>query len=45
VVNTDLADETEPAPGTSPLDEGLRNLVEEFGSQPAEVTPAAGGES
>ena len=45
VVNTDLADETEPAPGTSPLDEGLRNLVEEFESQPAEVTPAAGGES
>ena len=47
VVNSDLADETEPLPGTSPLDEGLRNLVEEFGPQTAEVSPTpspTGGE-
>ena len=44
VVNSDLVDENEiePAPGTSPLDEGLVNLAEAL-QQPQ--TPVMGGES
>ena len=46
VVNTDLADETEPPPGTSPLDEGLLKLAEEFAPQHSEPSSLpAGGES
>jgi transposase InsO family protein len=34
VVTTELADETEPAPGTSPLDDGLKNLAAELNHAP-----------
>ena len=53
VVNTDLADEIEPPPGTSPLDDGLRQLAEELAPRTPDtapqcepsVPPQTGGES
>jgi transposase InsO family protein len=35
IVNSDLADETEPPPGVSPLDEGLKKLTEGLAAPPA----------
>jgi transposase InsO family protein len=39
VVQTELADETEPAPGTSPLDEGLQKLTTELAPPPMDPVP------